>query len=202
MPEKIRIILVDDHVIVRDGVRQLLQANQDMEIVAEASSGKEAIAAVESIPCDVLLLDISMPDMTGVQVVQHLKAAGKLPNTLMLSMHVGQQFIQSALEAGALGYLSKGSDTDYLYFAIQRVAKGKPVVEAQSAAPTQSKSEPEKLTERESQILDLIKQGMSVNKIADTLFISPKTVSTHKVHIMAKFKVKTDAELFRTVMAD
>lgn len=197
MEQPIRIILVDDHAIMRDGLRQILSVASSMQVVAEASCGADAIKAVTELGCDVLLLDVSLPDMSGINVLRTLKKADCLPNTLMLSMHKQPQFVDEAIRTGAMGYLTKDVDSDYLFYAIRRVAKGERVDTPMKVEGVSSPASSLSLSARERQIFDLLAAGNGVCQIAEHLFISPKTVSTHKTRIMEKLGVKSDAELFK-----
>lgn len=199
MEQPIRIILADDHAIMRDGLRKILSGTTGMHIVAEASEGSTAIQLVSEIGCDVLLLDVSMPDMSGITVLRKLSHAGCLPNTLMLSMHRQPQFMDEALSAGARGYLTKDVDADYLHYVIRQVAKGYPVGAPLKQNDSYLPVTTQHLSVREKQILELLAAGHSVGQVAEIIFVSPKTVSAHKTHIMEKLNVQSDADLYRLV---
>lgn len=199
----IRIIIADDHAIVRGGLIQLLKTQTDMKLVGEAGSSAEVIQRVRSVEADVLLLDLSMPGASGVDLIASLRAEKPRLPILVLSMHCEGMIAAKALKAGANGYICKGSSTDNLLAALRKVAKeGRyidPVLVDALVFDGKAYLEPAKseLSEREFQILDLLINGATVTGIAEQLALSVKTVSTHKTRLMQKLHVRTNAELIR-----
>lgn len=196
MEELIPVIVVDDHAVFRDGLKALMsREGSGMKVAGEAATGAEALAVVRTHACSVLLLDVNLPDMSGFDVMASLKQAGQLPSTLVLSMHQAPCIMKDASQAGASGYLSKDVDFDYLCYAIKRVAQGLNVWSQGKPLAAATINNP--LSAREQQVLSLILAGWSLNRIAEHLNRSPKTVSTHKARIMEKLGAQSDMELFK-----
>jgi len=200
----IRLLLADDHAIVRKGLKQLFQLAPDIDIVDEAVDGSEVMDKLRLLDIHVLVLDITMPGISGVDLISRIRAHGNKPYILVLSMHNELQIARRALKAGANGYLTKDSDPETLLAAIRRIAAGgrffDPVLAQQMAFednPAGQQAQHEQLSDREFHILRMLAQGMSVNEIADTLIISNKTVSTHKARLMRKMDFRTNADLVR-----
>ena len=194
----IRLIFVDDHSMFRQGLRRLLQDADAFQIVAECSSGAEALAEIRRLKPDVVLLDITMPDIDGIAVVTTLRQAGiKIP-VIMLTMHDDPAWCRRALAAGANGYLLKDDAFHELTRAIYAVLEGKKYLSRRlpyndfPAAPVSPL-----LSEREVEILKLISQGKTNRRIAEELGISIKTVDTHRTRVMKKLKLHNAAELIR-----
>lgn len=208
---KIRIVVADDHTLIRRGIVGLLDSQPDMEVVGEAGTGKEALEQMELHTPDVVLLDVAMPEGNGLEVAREVKQ--RFPNTqmLMLTMHDRQDYLFEALRAGAAGYILKGADVQDLLAGIRAVSQGEVYLN-----PTLTKrmlvdflrradagGEPARLdalTERERDVLRLIAQGKTSNEIAQELVISAHTVQTHRDHIMEKLKLHRKAELIRYAM--
>lgn len=200
----IRLLLADDHAIVRKGLKQLFQLAPDIQIVDEAIDGSEVMDKLRHQDIHVLVLDITMPGISGVDLINRIRAHGDKPYILVLSMHNELQIARRALKAGANGYLTKDSDPETLLAAIRRIAAGgrflDPVLAQQMAFEdnkTGQQAQHEQLSDREFHILRMLAQGMSVNEIADALIISNKTVSTHKARLMRKMDFRTNADLVR-----
>lgn len=200
----IRLLLADDHQIVREGLKGILTAHADLQVVAEASNSDEVLAAVRGVGFDVLLLDISMPGRTGLELIKcaHQERA-HLP-ILVLSMHNEQQYAVRALRAGAAGYLTKDSAGAELVTAIRKVAAGgryiTPTVAEQLAlevGPAPDMPPHQLLSDREFEVFRLLVSGQSVTQIAERLHLSVKTVSTHKSRLMEKMHLANQAELVR-----
>ncbi len=198
----LNLLLVDDHTIVRQGVRQLLLDRNVAREVAEAESGAEALALAERSSFDTILLDISLPDMNGIEVLKRLKR--KLPATpvLMFSMYREDQYAVRALKAGAAGYLSKTVNAAQMISAIQQVAAGRKYVSlalAEALAEYVSfENEPlphEKLSDREYQTLCMLASGRRLTDIANVLSLSVKTVSVYRTRLLEKMKLSNNAEL-------
>ncbi|MGE5466677.1 MAG: response regulator [Ignavibacteria bacterium] len=205
----IRILMADDHGIVREGLKQLFNLVPDIEVVGEATNGDQVLEAASRGGFDVLLLDMSMPGVSGIDLVKALRAlAPKLP-ILVLSMHNEPPIVRRALAAGANGYISKDtSDPARLLAAIRAVSAGgrylDPDMAERLAFEKNGDGEPlhEQLSSREHEIFRLLAQGMGVNEIGRLLCISNKTVSTHKARLMEKMNLKTNAELVRYALTN
>ena len=200
----IRVLLAEDHKIVREGIKQLLGIAADLSVVGEAANGDEVIAQLRQTVCDVILLDISMPGLNGLELITRIRALDPAPAILMLSMHDEAQMAASALKAGAAGYATKDSDPALLLTAIRKVAAGGRYIDPQLAdrmvfevGLTDSRPAHAQLSEREYQVFERLVHGTNVNDIALHLGISAKTVSTHKVRLMQKLRVHSVAEMVR-----
>ena len=199
-----KVLIADDHAIVRDGLKQLFALYHDIEVAAEAANGGEVLDTLRDGSFDLLLLDMSMQGISGLDLIARIKARHPTQRILVLSMHTESSIASRALKAGAHGYLSKDSDTAMLISAIRKVAAGgrflDPTLGVQMAfdGGSDTKATPEtSLTDREYTIMQMLLQGMGVNEIARELSISNKTVSTHKIRLMKKLKVESNAELVR-----
>jgi two-component system invasion response regulator UvrY len=196
----IRVLLVDDHSIVRDGLKRILAATPDLEVAGEAASGEAALALVKANDYDLAMLDMSMPGLSGVDLIKRLKLEKPRLRILVLSMHGEQQYAARALKAGASGYLNKDSASELLLGAVRKIAAGGVHIgEAAAASLLQSGSKPahETLSDREFEVLRLLVDGLGPTEIGERLHLSVKTVSTHKTRILEKLNVKSTAELVR-----
>ena len=200
----IRIVLADDHTIVREGLKQLLAAAGDLEVVGEAKDGHEVLERVRALDFDLLLLDMSMPGKSGIELIKQVRAEKTKLRILVLSMHEEHQYAVRAIRAGAAGYLTKESASRQLVDAIRKVASGGAFISAEVAqqlalgAMPDAKGLPHTtLSDREFEILKLIADGKSVSDIAGRLHLSVKTISTHKSNILHKMNMATQAELIR-----
>jgi DNA-binding NarL/FixJ family response regulator len=196
----IRILLVDDHSIVRDGLKRILAATTDLEVAGEAASGEAALALVKANDYDVAMLDMSMPGLSGIDLIKRLKLERPKLRILVLSMHGEQQYAARALKAGAAGYLNKDSASEQLLGALRKVAAGGVHIgEAAAASLLQSGDKPphESLSDREFEVLRLLVDGLGPTDIGERLHLSVKTVSTHKTRILEKLNVRSTAELVR-----
>ena len=195
----IRILLADDHGLVREGLRGILAKGADIEVVAEAANGDEVLALVRKQDFDMVLLDLSMPGLSGIALIKRLKVEKPKQRILVLSMHGEAQYAARALKAGASGYLTKDSAASQLLGAIRKIAAGG--VQISEAAAAQligaSATPHQALSDREYEVLRQIVAGRSVTDIADALSISVKTVSTHKARILQKLNLAGTAELVR-----
>lgn len=198
----IRVLIADDHTLVRKGLRQLLLQNRVVGVVDEAKDDKETIAKVSANPYDVVLLDISFPGRSGIEVLKQIRALRpKLP-VLILSMHPEEQYAVRALRAGAAGYLTKESAPDELVEAIQKLARGGKYITASLAdrlaeeiGEPSEKMPHERLSDREYQVMCLIASGKTVKEIGAELNLSVKTISTHRTRILRKMGMKNNAQL-------
>lgn len=197
----IRVMLVDDHAVVRMGFKLLLQGADDIEVVAEAESGEEAIKRYPEIKPDVVVMDISMPGIGGLEAVTRLLAKDPAAKVLILSAHEDSSHPKRLLKAGAVGYLSKRSAAEELIQAIHQVFNGKTFVDsklAQAMAVQQLTGEQnpvEVLSDREFEVFMLLAKGQSVAQIAEKLFLSPRTVGTHLYNIKQKLNAGNSAEI-------
>ena len=200
----IRLVIADDHPIVRDGLKHLLAAAGDVEVVGEARNAQETIERVRALQFDLLLMDMSMPGKSGIELIHQVHAEKPRLRVLVLSMHEEHQYAVRAIRAGASGYLTKESATLQLVEAIRKVAAGGAFISAEVAQQLALGAMPDatgplhaSLSDREFQILMLITSGKSISDIAQQLFLSVKTVSTHKSNILHKMRMTTQAELIR-----
>lgn len=198
----IRIVLADDHLIVRRGLKQILGEEADFQVVGEAADGTETLQWVRDAAFDVLVLDMSMPGRSGVELIKLIKAEKpKLP-ILVLTMHQEEQYAVRAIKSGAKGYLTKESAPEQLVSAIRKLASGgayiTPGVAERMAmdfgAPA-DEAPHKQLSDREYQIFEMLVAGKAVSAIADALCVSVKTVSTHKARILQKMRMASTAEL-------
>ena len=200
----IRIHLVDDHAIVREGLKQLFSLSADLDVVGESVNGAQLLDALRAGGIDLVLLDMSMPGIGGVQLIERIRSQYPVP-VLVLSMHNEPQIARRAIDAGATGYLTKDNDPEMLMLAIRKVARGGRFVDPLLAQRPRGLVDPagagqaphEQLSDREQHILCLLVRGLSVNQIADQLAISNKTVSTHKARLMQKMQFGNNAELVK-----
>ena len=198
----IRVLIADDHAVVRQGLKQILGDTPEMLVAGEATNGQEALDKVRAEVWDVVVLDISMPDRSGLDILKELQSERpKLP-VLVLSMYSEDQFAVRVLKAGAHGYLTKDSAPDELVKAIRKVVSGGTYVSAFLAeklafeiGTDSSKLPHEALSDREFQVLRLIAAGKSVKEIAAELYLSVKTASTYRARLLQKMNLETNAEL-------
>jgi len=206
MMKPIRVLLADDHTLVRAGIRSLLENMEGIEVIAEAGDGREALRLVRTHRPDVVLMDIAMPGLNGLEAAARI--AKKFPNVrvIILSMHVNEEYVLQALRAGAAGYMVKGADAAELEIAIRAVARGetylspmvsKHVVTDYIQRISGETSPLELLTPRQREVLQLIAEGYSTKKIARTLKISVKTVETHRMQLMERLDIHDIAGLVR-----
>lgn len=205
MSDQIRVVLVDDHAIVRTGLKAVLARAPDINVVGEAADGEEALAVVERLDPDVVVMDVSMPKLDGTEATRALTARGPRPRVLVLTMHIEEEYLIPLLEAGAAGYLVKSIADRELVDAVRAVAAGDMYVRPTAArvlARELTRKDPqaedrahyEKLTARERDVLRLTAQGFSAPEIGKRLFISPKTVDTYKQRIGEKLGLSHRAE--------
>lgn len=198
----IKILVADDHTIVREGLKQIVGDVGDMTVADEAANGQEALQKIREGDYDVVLLDISMPGRSGLEVLKDIRAERpKLP-VLILSMHSEEQYAVRALRAGASGYLTKASAPDELIGAIRKVSRGRKYVTASLAEKLAleldadvQKPPHEMLSDREYQVMLMLASGKTVKEIADELCLSVKTISTYRSRILEKMNMKKNAEL-------
>jgi DNA-binding NarL/FixJ family response regulator len=202
----LRLVVVDDHRLFLMGLRQLLAREPGLQIVAEATTGLEAVSAVVEHRPDILLLDISMPGLNGIEVARTVQAQAPETRIVILSMYADRRYVAEALRAGARGYLLKSSPPAEVLRAIQRVAGGQfhlgegvdqILAEFVQESGPAAASPFGVLSARERQVLQLLAEGKSTRQIGDLLNVSAKTVETHRQHVMEKLNLRTIAELVR-----
>ena len=200
----IRIVIADDHTIVRAGLKQVLATAGDFNVIAEAQNGGEVMQHVRAHEFDVLLLDMSMPGKSGIELIKQVHSEKPKLRILVLSMHEEEQYAVRAIKAGAAGYLTKDSASDQLIAAIRKVAAGGAYITAAVAeqfalgAMANNDGPPHAaLSDREYQVFGMIVAGQTITDIADRLNLSVKTVSTHKARILQKMNMTNPAELVR-----
>jgi DNA-binding NarL/FixJ family response regulator len=202
---RIRVVLADDHAIVRQGLARVIQQAEDIEVVGQTSSGRDAVELVRTLGPDILITDISMPDLNGVEATRRILRERPQMRVIALSMHSSRQFVTEMFQAGAKGYLLKDCDCDELFQAIYAVAQGNCYVspsigdvivddllsDKAASAPTASSV----LTAREREVLQLMAEGRTTRQIALQLHISPKTVEAHRLRVMNKLDINNVAQL-------
>lgn len=198
----IKVLIVDDHAVVRQGVRNILGLAEDIEVIGEAGSGEELLERLEHLTCNLVLLDITMPGITGAPLIARCRALRPDLPLLVLSMHKDGQVAFGALKAGANGYTTKDRDPRELLTAVYKVARGGRYVDSDLAelivfetARSHERSPLECLSARELEILRHIAKGLAIGDIAQLLHLSPKTVSTHKIKLMQKLGIDNIADL-------
>lgn len=206
--KKISILITDDHAIVRDGLKSLLATQPDMEIAGEASNGKEALERVKSLRPDVILLDITMPFLSGLEIIHLIRESVPETQVVVFSMHAKDSYVQQVLTSGALGYVLKASPSTDILEAIRAVHGGEYFLSSQLQAGVidqyirSSKGVPhlsgyDLLTEREQQVFRLVAQGYSTGRISDFLCISVKTVEKHRSSVMSKLGIHDRFEILK-----
>ena len=206
-PARIRVMLADDHRLFRDGLRTLLEQQPRLEVVGEASDGPSLLAQVRTLRPDVVLMDVSMPRLNGLEATRRLRAEHPGVAVVMLSMHADHRFVVEALRAGALGYVLKDCDVSELVEAVRCAAKGDihlaPAVAGNvvrdylALATDRPDSAFSVLSAREREVLQMLSEGRSMKEIAQALAVSIKTVETHRKNVMDKLDIHSVAELTR-----
>jgi DNA-binding NarL/FixJ family response regulator len=197
MGQKVRIVIAEDHTILREGLKSLLSSNPDFEIIGEAEDGREAIRCVEKFKPDLILMDLSMPRINGLDAIKEIKKRFSETKILVLTVHKTEEYILATLKSGADGYILKDSTHAELVLAVKNVLSGKhyispgiseKVIEGylEGKKTLKTKSSWETLTQREREILKLIAEGYKNKEIGDYLCISPKTVEKHRANLMEK----------------
>ncbi len=204
----IRVLVIDDHAVVRSGIRLLLDAEEDIEVVAEAGTAEEGVRAARLEKPDVVLLDVVMPGKSGIEATPDIRAAAKSAEVLVLSMQDDPSYVREAFAAGASGYVLKEAVDVEVVQAVREVAAGRKYVHpalgarlAAAEAEDAMKAASDPLSEREREVLRLLALGHTNQEIAKMLYISVRTAETHRAHIMQKLGLQTRAELVRHALA-
>jgi len=208
--DKIRVLLADDHTLIRSGIATLLQTNKDFLVVGEAEDGEEAVRKTGELKPTVVVLDLSMPKLSGIEASKQIKKKYPEVNVLVLTMHENEEYVYQILKSGAAGYVLKSAGKDELIAAIRAAAKGEKFfsprisqlmaegyVRRVEQVATEIEPGDVPLTRREREVLTLVVDGMTNQQIADQLFISPRTVDTHRTNIMQKLNIHDLANLVR-----
>lgn len=205
----VRILIVDDHDLMRRGIKALLQSHAGWEVVGEAHTGREAVAKAEELKPDVVILDISMPDLNGIEAARRIRKSSPNTEVLILSVHYSDQLIRDILEAGVRGYIVKSDSDRDLAIAVETLANHKPFFTPRAtevilsnfngARPSNDLPESvrDRLTSREREIVQLLAEGKSSKEVASSLGISVKTAETHRANIMRKLQLHTVTDLVR-----
>ena len=196
MSAPVRVLVVDDHPVVRDGIRGMLAGASGIEVVGEAGGGAEAVEQAESLAPDVVLMDLRMPGVDGVAAIREIVGRGSRSRVLVLTTYDTDREVLSAIEAGATGYLLKDAPRDELVRAVEATARGQAFLSASVGALLMERvrsPEPEALTERELEVLRLVASGATNRDIAERMFVSEATVKTHLLHVYAKLGVNDRA---------
>ena len=196
---RIKVLLVDDHQIIIDGLKSLLKNSEEIVVVAEANNGREALPILDLLELDVVLMDIDMPVMNGIDTLKEIRKQGLAVKVIILSMRNEAGMIKSLINICADGYLLKSSSQDEVINAIRKVAGGQQYFSTEVTLsllkPNQNNHQSEILTDRETEIIKLIAEGFSNKEIGDKLFISHRTVDTHRTNLMKKLNVSNIAGL-------
>jgi len=208
--KSLRILIADDHDLMRRGIKGLLQTHPGWEICAEANTGREAVTKAQELKPDIAILDISMPDLNGVDAAKRIRKESPDTEILILSVHYSDQLIRDILEAGVRGYIVKSDSDRDLVIAVETLANHKPFLTPRATevmltsfneGRTRSTEAPttirERLTSREREIVQLLAEGKSSKEVASSLCISVKTAETHRANIMRKLQLHTVSELVR-----
>jgi DNA-binding NarL/FixJ family response regulator len=201
----IRVLLVEDHNLVRAGIRSLLDSFQDIDVVGEAANGRDALRMTRQLGPEVVLMDISMPELNGMEATGRLKKCCPDSKVLMLSMHNDEEYVAQSLRAGARGYLVKDAATKELELAIHTLARGEIYISSSVSMSVVDKlmaddsdgSALNQLTSRQREILQLVAEGCSTREIAERLSLSIKTVETHRTHLMERLEIRDVPGLVR-----
>jgi DNA-binding NarL/FixJ family response regulator len=209
MMEPFRIVLADDHILVRQGLKRILEEMADLEVIGEAGDGLELLKLLEKITPQMILLDISMPNLRGIEAIHEIKALHPETKILILTMHKDKEYLYQAISAGANGYLLKEDADTELSTAVETIRRGKLYISPllsddltdDWATTYRGKSklpyEPDNLTTREREVLKMIAEGKSSKEMADLLFISVRTVERHRANLMDKLGLKKTADLVK-----
>lgn len=196
------VVLVDDHPVVRRGVAELVESDPELEVGGEASNAEDAFRIVQEVNPDLVLVDVSLPDVSGIELIKRLKETEHPPRMLVLSMYDESLYADRALQAGAMGYINKNEATEALLDAIHTVLNDTVYISAAIAERAlqrrpRGRSSVGTFSERELQVFEMIGHGMTTQQIAKKLGLSPKTIDTYREHLKQKLKISNSAELVR-----
>ena len=210
MEQKIKVLIVDDHAILRDGLVSILSENRDIQIVGEAESGEQAVEYSRELSPDIILMDITMKGITGIEATKVINEENPDIKVIFLTMEVSEKHISSAINSGGSGYLPKNVSEEQLFHAIKTVYEGEQYfdqsiskivfdsfIKKSSRSSSNGITKGEQLSKREIEVLKLIAEGMPNREISEKLFISVRTVDAHRNHIMKKLDLKTTADLVK-----
>jgi len=206
--KKIRVLIADDHTLVRDGIRSLLALAADIEIVGEAANGRESVEKVRQLMPDIVIMDLAMPIMGGLEATRRIRKEFPATKVLALTQYDDSEYVIPVIEAGARGFVTKMSSSSELASAIQAVYRGESFLspsaaaalinECQQKTPAEGEKDPyQLLTDREREVLKLIAEGYTAREIADMLVLSPKTVEWHKTSLMNKLNIHKKTDLIK-----
>jgi len=205
----IRVLLADDHAVLREGLRMLLSGRPDLEVVGEATNGEEAVQQAEALQPDIVLLDLSMPALNGIEATRRIRTSLHESRVLVLTVHDSEEYVYQALKAGASGYVLKQAAATEIVTAIQTIYGGdyylsprisRAVIDTYLTQERRPTSQIDLLSSREREVLALIAEGVPSREIADKLCISPKTVENHRTNIMKKLEVHNRVGLVRAAV--
>lgn len=198
----VRFVIADDHIVLREGVKGLLNAVNDWEVVAEADDGLEVVQKVQQHEPDILIIDLSMPNLGGIEAIARLQSMENKPAILVLSAREDHISVNEAMKAGAKGFLPKSSTTEELHFAVRSLLKGQTYLSPSIAATALNNSGSEvdtsplaTLTSREREVMKLLSEGRPNREVAKVLHISPRTIDSHRGNIMKKLGINSNAEM-------
>ncbi|MDZ7845191.1 MAG: response regulator transcription factor [Anaerolineales bacterium] len=206
--QPIQVLLVDDHSMLRDGLRSLLEARDEIQVIGEAGTGREAVQITQEKKPDIVILDLGLPDINGLDVIELLIEKHPKVKIVVLSMHISREHVSKAIEAGAVGYIPKSSTHSSLLEAIQVVAQGESFLHPKATSallnsitdPTSQEVRLKKLSEREIEVIRLTAMGLTSRESGLRLEISPKTVDTYRARAMEKLEIQQRSELIRFVL--
>jgi DNA-binding NarL/FixJ family response regulator len=196
---KVRVLLVDDHTVVRRGLRKILESTPEIEVVGEVGDGADAVSVTAKLVPDVVLMDVSLPGLNGIEATRRISKDAPDARVVMLSMHADEQYVRQSIGAGAKGYLLKDSDDQDLVDAVLAVSRGETYFSdtLARAVTAEGGRSPDLLSPRERQVLGLICAGHTNREVAESLGLSVNTVETHRKHIIDKLDLHSTAELVR-----
>ncbi|MBI1813814.1 MAG: response regulator transcription factor [Deltaproteobacteria bacterium] len=197
--DKVRVLLVDDHTVVRRGLRKILESTREIEVVGEVGDGAEAVTVTSALHPDVVLMDVSLPGLNGIEATRRITTATPGTQVLMLSMHADEQYVRQSISAGAKGYLLKDTDDEDLVEAVLAVRRGETYYSGTlaRAVSVEGSRSPDVLSPREREVLAMICSGRTNREVAEVLGLSVNTVETHRKHIIDKLDLHSTAELVR-----